>query len=52
LTDIKLPEGAVAAHPERDNALANIVAPTVMKKTDEEGTEAATGAATPEGEGA
>jgi large subunit ribosomal protein L25 len=32
LKDIKLPTGAVAAHPERDNDIANIVAPTVMKK--------------------
>lgn len=39
LTDLTLPEGAVAAHPERDNSLANIVAPTVMKKVagEEEG---------------
>lgn len=32
LKDLKLPEGVVAAHPERDNDIANIVAPTVMKK--------------------
>lgn len=37
LKDIKLPAGAVAAHLERDNAIANIVAPTVMKKTEGEG---------------
>ena len=32
LKDLKLPKGAAAAHPERDNDIANIVAPTVMKK--------------------
>lgn len=32
LTHIKLPKGVVAAHPHRDNDIANIVAPTVMKK--------------------
>lgn len=32
LKDVKLPKGAVAAHPERDNDIANVVAPTVMKK--------------------
>jgi len=32
LKDINLPEGVVAAHPERDDSLANVVAPTVMKK--------------------
>lgn len=32
LKDLKLPKGAVAAHPDRDNDIANIVAPTVMKK--------------------
>lgn len=32
LNNIKLPQGVVAAHPERDNDIANIVAPTVMKK--------------------
>ncbi len=52
LTDIKLPEGVVAAYPERDNALANIVAPTVMKKTDEEEAGTTAEAAAPEGEGA
>lgn len=57
LKDLKLPEGVVAAHPERDNDIANIVAPTVMKQTEEEeapAAEAAEGAAAPaaEGEGA
>lgn len=32
LKDLKLPTGVVAAHPERDNDIANIVAPTIMKK--------------------
>ena len=32
LKDLKLPKGVVAAHPERDSDIANIVAPTVMKK--------------------
>lgn len=32
LKDVKLPKGTVAAHPERDNDIANIVAPTVMKQ--------------------
>lgn len=32
LKNLKLPTGAVATHPERDNDIANIVAPTVMKK--------------------
>lgn len=41
LTNIKLPQGVVAAHPERDNDIANIVAPTVMKKIAGEGEEAA-----------
>jgi large subunit ribosomal protein L25 len=44
LKDLKLPKGAVAAHPERDNDIANIVAPTVMKKAageEEVGEEAA-----------
>ncbi|MEB3702477.1 50S ribosomal protein L25 [Candidatus Bealeia paramacronuclearis] len=35
LKDIKLPAGAVAAHPDRDDTLANIVAPTIMKQDDE-----------------
>ncbi|HUX79427.1 MAG TPA: 50S ribosomal protein L25/general stress protein Ctc [Alphaproteobacteria bacterium] len=48
LKNIKLPEGVVAAHPERDSDIANIVAPTVMKKVvgEEEGSaEGAEGAA-------
>lgn len=32
LDNIHLPKGVVAAHPERDHDIANIVAPTVMKK--------------------
>lgn len=32
LASLKLPKGSAAAHPERDNDIANIVAPTVMKK--------------------
>jgi large subunit ribosomal protein L25 len=36
LKDLKLPAGAVATHPERDNDIANIVAPTVMKKAESE----------------
>lgn len=51
LTDIKLPGGVVPAHAERDNSIANIVAPTVMKKTEEE-EGAAPEAAAAEGEGA
>lgn len=40
LKGLKLPEGVVAAHPERDNDIANIVAPTVMKKVSgEEGSQ-------------
>ncbi|OJW47560.1 MAG: 50S ribosomal protein L25/general stress protein Ctc [Alphaproteobacteria bacterium 41-28] len=54
LKGLKLPEGVVAAHPERDNDIANIVAPTVMKKVageEEEAPSAETAeAATPEGE--
>lgn len=42
LKDIKLPEGVLAAHPERDNDIANIVAPTVMKKVGEEAPQEAT----------
>lgn len=41
LADIKLPEGVVPANAERDNSIANIVAPTVMKKTEGEGEAAA-----------
>jgi large subunit ribosomal protein L25 len=37
LKNIKLPTGVTATHPERDNDIANIVAPTVMKKTEGEG---------------
>ncbi len=33
LVSLKLPEGVKPAHPERDHDIANIVAPTVMKKT-------------------
>ena len=36
LPSLKLPENVVAAHPERDNDIANIVAPTIMKQTEEE----------------
>lgn len=57
LKGLQLPEGVIAAHAERDNDIANIVAPTVMKKEAEEtaaeeaAAVAATGAtATPEGE--
>lgn len=32
LDALSLPEGVVAAHPERDNTLATIVAPTVMEE--------------------
>ncbi|MBY0502060.1 MAG: 50S ribosomal protein L25/general stress protein Ctc [Alphaproteobacteria bacterium] len=46
LAGLKLPQGAVPAHPERDNDIANIVAPTVMKKVaGEEETSAETVAA-------
>jgi len=58
LKDITLPEGVVVAHPERDNDIANIVAPTVMRKEEvEEEAAAATAAgeaaaaAAPEGGG-
>lgn len=46
LNHLKLPEGVAPAHSERDNDIANIVAPTVMKQT--EGEAAAT--STEEGE--
>ena len=53
LKGLKLPEGAIAAHPERDNDIANIVAPTVMKKVAGEEEEGATteGTAVAESEG-
>ena len=44
LKDLKLPEGVTPLHPERDDVIANIVAPTVMKGGDE--------SAEAEGEGA
>lgn len=51
LSHLKLPEGVAPAHPERDNDIANIVAPTIMKKTEEaEGEAAEAAAATEEGE--
>ena len=54
LKHLKLPENAVPAHPERDNDIANIVAPTVMKQTEGAEGEAAeaaeAAAATEEGE--
>ena len=37
---LALPEGIVAAHPERDNTIATIVAPTVMEETPVEATAA------------
>lgn len=51
LKGLTLPKGAVAAHPERDNDIANIVAPTVMKKVggEEEAGEAAAAAGPAEG---
>lgn len=51
LKKLTLPEGVVAAHPERDNDIANIVAPTVMKQAEEEAAAAAeeAGAAASEG---
>jgi large subunit ribosomal protein L25 len=33
LEELNLPEGVVAAHPDRDNTIATIVAPTVMEET-------------------
>lgn len=36
LNNLKLPEGVAPAHSERDNDIANIVAPTVMKQTEGE----------------
>jgi len=45
LKHLNLPENAVAAHPERDNDIANIVAPTIMKQTEEEEAPAAEGEA-------
>jgi large subunit ribosomal protein L25 len=33
LDALTLPEGVIAAHPERDNTIATIVAPTVMEET-------------------
>jgi large subunit ribosomal protein L25 len=35
---LALPEGIVAAHPERDNTIATIVAPTVMEEASVEAT--------------
>jgi large subunit ribosomal protein L25 len=35
---LALPEGIVAAHPERDNTIATIVAPTVMEEASTEAT--------------
>lgn len=40
LTNLKLPKGVVATNPERDSDIANIVAPTVMKKAATEEAEA------------
>lgn len=37
LEDLTLPEGVVAAHPERDNTVATIVAPTVESEKSAEG---------------
>ncbi len=53
LKNLKFPEGVIPAHAERDNDIANIVAPTVMKKVagEEEASEVGE-ASTPEGEGA
>ena len=45
LKHLNLPENVVAAHPERDNDIANIVAPTIMKQTEEEEAPAAEGEA-------
>lgn len=51
LKHLKLPENTAPAHPERDNDIANIVAPTVMKQTEEvEGEAAEAAAAAEEGE--
>jgi len=50
LSHLKLPDGVVAAHPERDNDIANIVAPTIMKQEEEVTTEETT-EATPEAGG-
>lgn len=36
LDALTLPEGVIAAHPERDNTIATIVAPTVMEETSAE----------------
>ncbi len=54
LEKLALPSGVVAAHPERDNDIANIVAPTIMKKEEEasaEGEGEAGSATAAEGEG-
>ncbi len=48
LADLKLPEGVVPLHPERDDVIANVVAPTIMKETDEDEGEAAEGEETTE----
>lgn len=48
LADLKLPAGVVPLHPERDDVIANVVSPTIMKETDEEEAEAAEGAETTE----
>lgn len=40
LESLDLPDGVVAAHPDRDNTIATIVAPTVMEEAAEETTAA------------
>lgn len=40
LESLDLPDGVVAAHPDRDNTIATIVAPTVMEEATEETTAA------------
>lgn len=52
LKDLKLPEGVTALHPENDIGIANIVAPTVMKQTEEEAPAEGASASGAEGEGA
>lgn len=49
LDQIGLPKGVAATHPERDNTLATIVAPTVQKEVEETSTEEAAEGTSEEG---
>lgn len=51
LDRIGLPKGVAATHPERDNTLATIVAPTVQKEVEEGSAEGAEGTSAEKAEG-